>query len=95
MVYKYTVYYSETCHEKTCIEEQSLFFLNPKCQGSNNVLWLYSSVSVGTPEDRVSHYAAHSGVVVLSSSFTSASCIFFHVMFYIFFYFRTKGPVDN
>ena len=37
---------------------QSLYLLNPKFQASNHLLWLYSPVCVGIPEDRFSHDAA-------------------------------------
>ena len=37
---------------------QSLFFLNPKFQASSHLLWLYSPVCVGNPEDRFSHNEA-------------------------------------
>ena len=38
---------------------QSLFFLNPKFQGSSHLLWLYSLVCVGNPEDWFSHNEGH------------------------------------
>ena len=37
---------------------QSLTFLNPKFQASSHLLWLYSPVWVGNPEDRFSHNGA-------------------------------------
>ena len=44
---------------------RSLFYLNPKFQASSYILWLYSLVCVGNPEDRFSHNEAH---MVLSVS---------------------------
>ena len=41
---------------------QSLFYLNPKFQASNHLLWLYSLECVGpvgNPEDRFSHDEGH------------------------------------
>ena len=37
---------------------QFLFYLNPKFQASSHLLWLYSPVCVGNPEDRFSHNKA-------------------------------------
>ena len=38
---------------------QSLYFLNPKFQAYRHILWLYSPVCVGNPEDRFSHNKVH------------------------------------
>ena len=51
---------------------QHLFFLNPKFQASGHLLWLYSTVCVGNPEDRFSHNGAHMSQV-MSSEFPTRS----------------------
>ena len=49
---------------------QSLYYLNPKFQASDHLLWLYSPVCVGPgrkPEDRFSHNVAHFILIIVSS----------------------------
>ena len=44
---------------------QSLYFLNTKFQDSSHLLWPYSPVCVGNPEDRFSHNEAQFFLLIL------------------------------